>query len=82
MSTKNAVRRTKFRRIGEELTGSELEWMARKGELLKPRPIPVEDDECSSTLYGPQMRTVQLERVELIMLDSRDGYEAEYGSKN
>lgn len=64
--TKNAVRREKFQRIQRELSASDIEWMARRGELLTPRPTPVDDPSVTSHLYGPALKTVQYERVNVI----------------
>ncbi len=43
--------------------------MARNGELRPPCPVPLDDKLLSSRLYGPQMKTVQMERIEVIELD-------------
>lgn len=52
-----------------ELSFDQLCWMARTGELLAPGPRPLDDNELSSHLFGPSMKTVQLERVEVIERD-------------
>lgn len=44
----------------------DIQWMARKGELLEPRPLRVDDPLLSSHLFGPAMKTVQLERINVI----------------
>jgi hypothetical protein len=81
LATKNAIRAAKFRAIRTELAQvrrtrrpnevslDSITWMARSGELLGPSPTPVDDPALSSRLYGPAMKTVQLERVEVNELD-------------
>ena len=68
--TKNAARGAKFRAIAEACpTSSELEWMARRGELLSPRPCVVDDPSVSSHLFGPVLRVVQSARIEYTCLE-------------
>lgn len=71
-TTKNAVRAEKFRKLGRALSLLDLEWMARRGELLGPHPTRVDDGRLSSRLYGPALKTVQLERVEVKILRSSE----------
>jgi len=73
-STKNAIRGQKFKAIKRELSLSDVCWMARCGELRPPSPVPLDDPLLSSTLGGPCMKTVQMERIEVIELDE-DGRE-------
>jgi len=48
---------------------NDIQWMARCGELLPPRPTPSNDPDLNSHLFGPSLRTVQMERIEVIELD-------------
>jgi hypothetical protein len=72
MPTKNALRGAKFKSIQREVSILDIEWMARKGELLGPSPAPVDDPDFSSHLYGPSMKTVQMERVNVVYEDGED----------
>ena len=49
-------------------------WMARKEELMPQSIVALDSPLLSSTLYGPCMRTTQMERIEVIELDE-DGRE-------
>jgi hypothetical protein len=69
MPTNNAIRNRKFKAIARELNLDDVCWMARRGELLPPSPTPVDDPRVSSHLYGPCMKTVQLERIEVVEFD-------------
>jgi hypothetical protein len=64
--------RAKRKRIHEaiqrerEVSIYDIEWMARKGQLLKPRPLTIDHGDVSSHLFGPVMRATQMERVNVV----------------
>lgn len=54
----------------DDVSLDQLCWMAREGQLLGPAPAPIADPLLSSNLYGPTMRSVQMERVEVVERDA------------
>jgi hypothetical protein len=76
---KRAAHKYKFKAVRDELAQrygyvpevsiKDVCWMARNDELLRARPIELDDPELSSHLYGPAMRVTQNERIEVIELD-------------
>src|SRR5262245_10725585 len=69
MLSKRLARAQKYRARQRELSILDVQWMARRGELLPSRPIEVDDRNLSSHLFGPKMKTVQMERIEVLEVE-------------